>query len=138
MTMIFCYLFHHILHDITDKLLTYKTLFIVLKNVLIDQNCKDLAQEEFKELLLEYDSKFIVGKDINQTSFDENCASFCVDRNCDFLTNDRTAFQHFFKVKSIKSIQIARFRYEDKAERWTYRVRIENEQKEDLSKGVKL
>ncbi len=31
----------------------------LLKNVLIDQNCKDLEQDEYKELLNEYDSKFV-------------------------------------------------------------------------------
>jgi translation initiation factor 2 beta subunit (eIF-2beta)/eIF-5 len=52
----------------------------MLKNVLIDQNCKGLEQDEYQELLQEYDSKFVACKDIKQTSFDENCASFCMGR----------------------------------------------------------
>ncbi len=116
----------------------YEKLDVLLKNVLIDQNCKYLEQDEYRELLKDYDSKFVVGKDMKQTSFDENCAYFCLDRNCDFLTTDKESYDHFFKVKSIKLVQISRFRYEDKAERWVYRMQIVDGKKDDLSKGVKL
>jgi len=111
---------------------------MLLKNVLIDQNCKYLIQDEYIVLLKDYDSKFVVGRDIKQTSFDENCAHFCLDRNCDFLTTDKESYDHFFKIKSIKLVQISRFLHEDKAERWIYRMQIVNEKKDDLSKGVKL
>gem|GEM_PF-1485928 len=109
-----------------------------MKNVLIDQNCKYLALDEYSELVKEYDKKFVVGKDMKQTSFDENCATFCVDKNCDFLTTDKEAYDHFFKIKSIRLVQISRFHYEETAIRWVYRMQIVNEKKDDLSKGVKL
>ena len=109
-----------------------------MKNVLIDQNCKYLALDENKDLLKEYDKKFVVGKDIAQTSFDENCANLCLERNCDFLTTDKEAYDHFFKIKSIKLVQISRFRYEDTAVRWVYRMTIVDGKKDDLSKAVKL
>lgn len=105
----------------------------LVKNVLIDQNCKYLEQDEYRNLLKEYDSKFIVGRDIKQTSFDENCAYFCVDRNCDFLTTDKEAYDHFFKIKSIKLVQISRFRYEDTAQRWVYRMQIVEGKKSEES-----
>jgi len=50
-----------------------------LKNVLIDQNCKYLIQDEYAGFLKEYNERFLVGRDIKQTSFDENCAYFCLD-----------------------------------------------------------
>lgn len=95
-----------------------------MKNVLIDQNCKWLAKAESRELLKEYDSLFVVGEDMKQRSFDENCASFCVDKNCDFLTADNTAYTHFFRVKSITSVQISEFTFEKGADRHIYLIRI--------------
>ena len=110
-----------------------------MKNVLIDQNCKYLEQDEYRELLKEYDTIFVVGKAIAQRSFDENHANLCIERNCDFLTTDLTAFQHFFKIKSIKFIQISEFYYEKPpSDRWVYRMQIVDGKKDDLSKGVKL
>ncbi|HLA22907.1 MAG TPA: hypothetical protein VJZ17_05655 [Nitrosopumilaceae archaeon] len=109
-----------------------------MKNVLIDQNCPHLIKEEYKELLKDYDSKYLVGKDMKQTSFDENCAYFCLERNCDFLTADKESYDHFFKIKSIKLIQVSRFLWEDNAKRWIYRMQIVDGKKNDLSKGVKL
>jgi hypothetical protein len=110
-----------------------------LKNVLFDQNCKYLENPEHRDLLKDYESIFVVGKAIAQRSFDENHANFCVERNCDFLTTDLTAFQHFFKVKIIKLIQISEFHYEKPpSDRWVYRVQIVTGGKYDWSKGVKL
>jgi len=56
-----------------------------LENVLIDKQVNWLAKDENQELIKDFEKIFVVGKDLKQTSFDENCASFCVDRNCDFL-----------------------------------------------------
>lgn len=109
-----------------------------MKNVLIDQNCKYLAQDEYSELLKGYDKKYVVGKDMKQTSFDENCANICIERDCDFLTSDKEAYDHFFKIKNVKFVMVSRFRYEDTAVRWVYRMEIILEKKDDLSKSVKL
>jgi len=96
-----------------------------LKNVLIDKQVNYLEQDEYRELLKDYDKKFVVGKDMKQTSFDENCANICNDRNCDFLTADKEAYHHFFKIKSIKFVEISVFLPEKKAKDSTvYRVRI--------------
>jgi len=57
-----------------------------LKNVLIDKQVSNLADDEHKELLKDFDKTYVVGVAMKQTSFDENCASFCMDNNCDFLT----------------------------------------------------
>ncbi len=56
-----------------------------MENVLIDKQVNWLAKDENQELIKDFEKIFVVGKDLKQTSFDENCASFCVDRNCDFL-----------------------------------------------------
>jgi len=92
---------------------------------LIDQNCKWLAKDENRELLKNYGEIFVVGKDIKQRSFDENCASFCLDRDCDFLTADSKSYTHFFKIKKIKSVQISEFIYEKKADRHIYLVKTQ-------------
>jgi len=94
-----------------------------LRRVLIDKNILWLAKD--KELLKDYEFPPLeVGKDMKQTSLDENCGSFCYDRNCDFITGDDTAYKHFFKNKKIKSIEISEFYYEKKAERQLYLVKI--------------
>jgi len=95
-----------------------------LKDVLIDKQINYLAKDEFKDLLKDYDKKYVVGKDLKQRSFDENCADFCKLKKCDFLTADNTAYIHFFKIKNIKFIQISEFTYEKKADRPIYLVRI--------------
>ncbi len=78
-----------------------------------------------RELLKDYEfPPFEVGKDLKQTSLDENCGAFCYDRNCDLITGDDTAYKHFFKNKKIKSIEISEFYYEKKAERQLYLVKI--------------
>jgi len=96
-----------------------------LKNVLIDKQVSWLAKEENRELLKNFDKVYVVGVDLKQTSFDENCASFCVDRNCDFLTADPKAYTHFFKIK--KSVEISRFVRDKDPERYVYHFQIKKE-----------
>ena len=96
-----------------------------MKNVLIDKQVSYLEHDEYQEMLKDYDKKFVVGKDMKQTSFDENCANICIVRNCDFLTADKEAYHHFFKIKSIMSVEISVFLPEKKAkDSIVYRVRI--------------
>ena len=95
-----------------------------MKNVLIDKQVSWLTKKENKELIKDFDEIYEVGKDLKQTSFDENCATFCIDRNCDFLTADPKAYTHFFKIKKIKSIEISQFHYDNKAERNIYLMQI--------------
>ena len=80
-----------------------------MKNVLIDKQVSWLDKEENRHLLKDFELVYVVGVDLNQSSFDENCASFCMDKNCDFLTADIGAYIHFFKIKKIKSVEISRF-----------------------------
>jgi len=98
-----------------------------LKNVLIDKQVSWLAKEENRELIKNFDKVYVVGVDLKQTSFDENCASFCVDRNCDFLTADPKAYTHFFKIKKIKSIEISRFIRDKDPDRYVYHFQIKEE-----------
>ena len=66
-----------------------------------------------------------MGIDIKETSYDENLAKFCLDRNCDFLTADKKAYTHFFKNKQVKSVEIFQFmKKEPKKDRPIYCVRI--------------
>lgn len=95
-----------------------------MKNILIDKQVSWLAKDENKELIKDFEKIYVVGIDLKQTSFDENCASFCIDRNCNFLTADPKAYTHFFKIKKINTVEISPFYYEKKAERYVYLVKI--------------
>ena len=117
----------------------YEKLEFLLHNVLIDQNCNYLDQDEYRELVKGYEKRFVVGRDMRKSSYDDNCANYCIENNCDFLTTDRTAFEHFFKIRSIKTIQITRFHYEKPpSDRWVFCIEIVDGKKDDVSKGVKL
>jgi len=95
-----------------------------LKNVLIDKQVSWLGNDESKELLKGFDKPYVVGVDLKQSSFDENCASFCMDKNCDFLTADIGAYVHFFKIKKIKNVLISRFTRDKDPERYVYLMQI--------------
>ena len=94
-----------------------------MKNVLIDKNVSWLAGDKNRELIKDFDKVYVIGIDLKQGSYDENCAAFCLDRNCDFLTGDHKAYTHFFKNKKIKSVEISRF-IRDHDERYIYRIQI--------------
>jgi len=98
-----------------------------LKNALVDKQVNWLLREEIQGLLQIFAHVYEVGVDLKQTSFDENCADFCVKNTCDFLTADPKAYTHFFKIKKIKSVEITQFAYEKKAKRWIYRFQIKIE-----------
>ncbi len=91
---------------------------------MIDQNCKWLAKDE--ELIKDFDKVYVVGVDMKQTSFDENCASLCIDRTCDFLAVDYKAYIHFFKIKKIKNVEISRFCSDKDPNRYVFRVQIKD------------
>ena len=95
-----------------------------MKNVLIDQNCKWLANEDSKKYLENYDRIFVVGVDLKQRDYDEVLATFCKDNECELLTADNRAYLHFFTEKKIKNVQVSEFVYEDKADRPIYLVKI--------------
>ena len=80
-----------------------------MENVLLDQHLTYLNQDEFSDILKDYIKILSVGIDIKATSFDENCANFCLERNCDFLTTDKKSYDHFFKIRQVKSVEIFRF-----------------------------
>ena len=77
---------------------------------MLDKQITYLNQEKYVEHLRGYaGEKYEVGKDIKGTSLDENCADFCIKNECDFLTVDKSAYTHFFKIKSIESVEIFQF-----------------------------
>lgn len=99
-----------------------------MRNVLLDQHLTYLKQEEFSESLKNYEQVFAVGEDIKTSSFDENCANFCLERECDFLTTDKKSYIRFFKIRKIKSIKISQFmKREPKIDRPVYCMRIKLE-----------
>lgn len=99
-----------------------------MENVLLDQQLSYLIQDEFSDKLKNYDKTYLVGKDIKATSFDENCANFCLERKCDFLTTDKKAYDHFFKIRQVTSVEIFRFmKKEPNHDRPVYCMRIKTE-----------
>ena len=95
-----------------------------MKNVLIDQNCKWLVNEDAKRHLENYDKIFVVGIDLKQRGCDETLATFCKENDCELLTADNRAYIHFFSEKKIKNVHLSEFIYEDKADRPIYLVKI--------------
>ena len=95
-----------------------------MKNVLIDQNCKWLVNEDSKKYLKDYERIFIVGIDLKQRDYDEVLATFCMINDCELLTADSKAYVNFYSEKKIKNVQISEFVYEDKADRPIYLVKI--------------
>ena len=95
-----------------------------MKNVLIDQNCKWLTNDDSKEYLKNYQRIFVVGLDLKQRDYDEVLATFCLTNECELLTADNRAYVHFFSEKKIKTIQISEFVYEHRADRPIYLVKI--------------
>ena len=102
-----------------------------MKKVLIDQNILWVAKDE--ALLKDYEfPPYEVGKDVRQTSYDENCGSFCYHHDCDFITADDRAYKHFFKNKMIKSVKILEFYFDKNSQMQYYVVRI----LEKVEKGI--
>lgn len=90
-----------------------------------------MNQEGYSDHLKDYEKIYSVGIDIKATSFDENCANFCLDRKCDFLTTDKKSYSHFFKIRQVKSVQIFQFmKKEPKIDRPVYCMRIKIERNE--------
>ena len=81
-----------------------------MENVLLDKQLTYLNQEKYADYVKDYSgTKYAVGVDIKGTSFDENCANFCIKNDCDFLTVDKKSYDHFFKIKQVKSVEIFQF-----------------------------
>ena len=80
-----------------------------MENVLLDKHVTYFKQEEFSEYIKEYKgTKYEVGEDIAEKSTDVECAKFCIEHDCDFLTADKKAYDEIFTIKEIKSIEITR------------------------------
>ena len=81
-----------------------------MENVLLDKHLTYLNQEKYAKYVKDYTGTiFSVGVNIKGNSFDQDCASFCIKNNCDFLTTDKKAYDHFFKIKQVKSVEIFQF-----------------------------
>jgi len=94
-----------------------------MKNFLIDQNIKNLVEDEYKHHFEQYDKMFVVGKDLKQREYDEGLAKFCKKNECDLITADNRAHVHFLAEK-IKTVQISELFYDENADRPIYIVKI--------------
>jgi len=94
-----------------------------MTNFLIDQNIKNLVEDEYNHHFEKYDKKFVVGKDLKQREYDEGLAKFCKKNECDLITADGTAYIHFF-TENVKTVQISKLFYDKNADRPIYIVKI--------------
>jgi len=94
-----------------------------MKNFLIDQNIKNLVEDEYNHYFEKYDEMFVVGIDLKQREYDEGLAKFCKKNECDLITADSKAYTHFFAEK-IKTVQISELFYDESADRPIYIVKI--------------
>ena len=94
-----------------------------MTNFLIDQNNKNLVEDEYKHHFEKYDEKFVVGEDLKQRSPDEGLAKFYKKNECDLITADGKAYIHFFR-ENVKTVQISELFYDENADRPIYTVKI--------------
>jgi len=94
-----------------------------MTNFLIDQNIKNLVEDEYKHHFEKYDEVFVVGKDLPQRAPDEDLAKFCKKNECDLITKDGTAYIRFLAVK-VKTVQISELFYDEKGDCPIYTVKI--------------
>ena len=94
-----------------------------MTNFLIDQNIKNLVEDEYKHHFEKYDEVFVVGKDLPQRAPDEDLAKFCKKNECDLITKDGTAYIRFLAVK-VKTVHISELFYDEKGDCPIYTVNI--------------
>ena len=72
----------------------------------MDKQLLYFKEEKYSIHLKDYASIKYVGEIIPETSPDSDCAEYCIEHKCDFITADKKAFDEIFKLKKIKSIEI--------------------------------
>ena len=72
----------------------------------MDKQLLYFKEEKYSIHLKDYASIEYVGEIIPETSPDSDCAEYCIEHKCDFITADKKAFDEIFKLKKIKSIEI--------------------------------
>ena len=78
--------------------------------VIIDHDILGWGNDHREELLKEYRHVTSVGSEpgLERRKGDDKVALHCKENNCDLLTGDRTAYEHYFDV-GVKRIQISRY-----------------------------
>jgi hypothetical protein len=93
--------------------------------VVIDKDILGWGEEHKEKLLKHYVDVLMVGDSPNltQRSFDREVASYCKNNNCDLLTGDRTAYDHYFEA-GVTTVQITAYDWYKSGDRRIYLIRI--------------
>ena len=93
--------------------------------VVIDKDIIGWGNEHEEEISKDYNEILKVGidSDLPQRKEDKEIASFCKNNNCDLLTADIKAYTYYFDI-GIKSIQITRYGFDKKADKYVYLIKI--------------
>lgn len=80
------------------------------KRVLVDHDILGWGNQRSAELLKQYEKVLKVGSELGleRRKPDTIIASYCKENDCDLLTGDVRAYQHFFDV-GVKAVQVSRY-----------------------------
>ena len=94
--------------------------------VVIDKDILGWAEENNEKLASQYQHIVRVSSilDLPQRSPDAMIGSYCKDNSADFLTADKTAYTHFFRVEGLECVQIAYYAWWDTGDKPVCLVRI--------------
>lgn len=93
--------------------------------IVIDKDIIGWGNLHEKQLSNNYAKILKVGidPDLPQRKRDDEIASYCKDNDCDLLTADNEAYTYYYNV-NIKTVEITRYGYDEKAEKYIYLIKI--------------
>ena len=75
----------------------------------MDKQLLYFKEEKYSIHLKDYASIEYVGEIIPETSPDSDCAEYCIEHKCDFITADKKAYDEILtELKEVQSIKITR------------------------------
>lgn len=93
--------------------------------VVIDKDILGWGTEHKPDLLKSYEEVLMVGSipDLPQRSSDKEVATFCMNNDCDLLTGDLKAYDHYFTA-GVRTVQITAYDWIHKADKRVYLIEI--------------
>ena len=83
----------------------------------MDKHLLYFKEEKSPDCLKGYTSIRYVGDVILETSSDPECAKYCIENECDFITADKDAYDKIFAgLKEVKYIKIIRILEKERTE----------------------
>ena len=93
--------------------------------VVVDKDALGWGRKHRDELSKHYSTILEVGNhpDLPQRKLDKEVASYCENNECDLLTHDRTAYDHYFEA-GMKTVQITEYGWDEKADKRVYLIKV--------------